>query len=196
MVSQDVTEETEVKENEIQSEQAVDTKVEQDKSQDINPETISAPDTVVVINEEKENEENNEEDTTQIAVDENELTCTLSVMCDEAVGKCKEKNAIIPSDGIIYLGKAVSFINGESVFDVLLREMTENKIHLEFKKTPIYNSMYIEGIGNLYEFDCGETSGWKYKVNGEFPNVGCSSYILKAGDSIEWVYVCGNDKKE
>ena len=29
-----------------------------------------------------------------------------------------------------------------------------------------------------------------YKVNGWFPNYGCSSYYLKDGDVIEWVYTC------
>ena len=56
--------------------------------------------------------------------------------------------------------------------------------------TPVYNSAYIEGISNLYEFDCGERSGWMYKVNGWFPNYGCSRYELKNGDKIEWVYTC------
>lgn len=42
------------------------------------------------------------------------------------------------------------------MFDVLLREMKKNKIHMEFSMTPIYNSNYIEGINNLYEFDAGE----------------------------------------
>ncbi len=61
---------------------------------------------------------------------------------------------------------------------------------MEFEDTPIYNSAYIEGIANLYEFDCGELSGWMYKVNGWFPNYGCSRYQLKAGDKVEWVYTC------
>ena len=32
--------------------------------------------------------------------------------------------------------------------------------------------------------------GWMYKVNGWFPNYGCSRYQLKEGDTIEWVYTC------
>ena len=48
----------------------------------------------------------------------------------------------------------------------------------------------IEGIANLYEFDCGELSGWMYKVNDWFPNYGCSRYELKDGDKVEWVYTC------
>ena len=43
---------------------------------------------------------------------------------------------------------------------------------------------YIEGINNLYEFDCGEQSGWMYSVNGWFPNYGCSRYQLKDGDVV------------
>lgn len=43
----------------------------------------------------------------------------------------------------------------------------------------MYNSAYIEGINNLYEFDCGSLSGWMYKVNEWFPNYGCSRYVLK-----------------
>ena len=61
---------------------------------------------------------------------------------------------------------------------------------MEFVNTPIYGSVYVEGIGNLYEFDAGELSGWMYRVNGEFPNFGCSKYILKNGDKVEFVYTC------
>ena len=84
----------------------------------------------------------------------------------------------------------VTFYEGESVFNVLQRTCKQQKIHMEFSNTPIYNSAYIEGIHNLYEFDVGNLSGWMYKVNGWFPNYGCSRYQLKDGDVIEWVYTC------
>ena len=127
------------------------------------------------------------------------LTCTLSVRCDTILQNIgwldSEKACIVPKDGVIFAEKTVTFYEGESVFNVLVREMKRNKIHMEFENTPIYNSAYIEGIANLYEFDCGELSGWMYKVNDWFPNYGCSRYQLKAGDRIEWVYTCdlGND---
>lgn len=119
-----------------------------------------------------------------------QLTCTLSVRCDNAVGKTSSKASVIPEDGVIFEDQEVVFYEGESVFNVLVREMKKNKIHLEFVNTPIYNSAYIEGISNLYEFDCGELSGWMYKVNDWFPNYGCSRYELKDGDKVEWVYTC------
>lgn len=125
---------------------------------------------------------------------EKELFCTLSVKCDTINNNLsllnKDKKDLVPKDGIIFKEKKVAFYEGESVFDLLLREMKNNKIHMEFSNTPIYNSAYIEGIANLYEFDCGELSGWMYKVNDWFPNYGCSRYKLKNGDRVEWVYTC------
>jgi hypothetical protein len=53
-----------------------------------------------------------------------------------------------------------------------------------------YGSYYVEGIGNLYEFDCGRQSGWVYTLNGASSNYGCSSYVLKDGEHIEWSYTC------
>lgn len=127
-------------------------------------------------------------------ITDKELTCTLSVRCDTILENIawldKEKVDIVPKDGVIFAEKTVTFYEGESVFNLLIREMKKNKIHMEFENTPIYNSAYIEGIANLYEFDCGELSGWMYKVNGWFPNYGCSRYQLKNGDKVEWVYTC------
>lgn len=53
---------------------------------------------------------------------------------------------------------------------------------------------YVEGINNLYEFDCGQLSGWMYNVNGWFPNYGCSKYTVQDGDVINWVYTCNLGK--
>ena len=134
-----------------------------------------------------------------VVITDKELTCTLSVRCDTILNNIEwldsEKVDIVPKDGVIFAEKTVIFYEGESVFNLLVREMKRNKIHMEFENTPVYNSAYIEGIANLYEFDCGELSGWMYKVNDWFPNYGCSRYQLKAGDKVEWVYTCdlGND---
>jgi len=122
------------------------------------------------------------------------LTATLSVVCTTILDHMdkfnKDKREVLPADGVIYQSRKVTFYEGESVFDVLLREMKNSKIHMEFSMTPMYNSNYIEGINNIYEFDCGELSGWMYKVNGWYPNYGSSRYKLKDGDVIEWVYTC------
>ena len=121
-------------------------------------------------------------------------TCTVSISCEAILENLDRLNAekadLIPADGVLLAPTAVEFTEGESIFDVLKRVCRENKIHMEFSETPVYQSAYVEGIGNLYEFDCGEGSGWMYRVNGEFPNYGCSRYPLQDGDTVEWVYTC------
>ena len=126
-------------------------------------------------------------------------TCTFSIECSTILNNLSmlepEKLEMVPFDGVILSEITVVFHEGESVFDVLQRVCTENKIHMEASWTPMYNSAYIEGIHNLYEFDCGALSGWMYKVNGWYPNYGCSRYQLQDGDVVEWRFTCdlGND---
>ena len=128
------------------------------------------------------------------AVGDAEYTCTLSISCATILDNMDlcdpEKRELVPEDGWILKPTVVTFYEGESVFNVLQRTCKQQKIHMEFVNTPAYNSAYIEGIHNLYEFDVGNLSGWMYKVNDWFPNYGCSRYALKDGDVIEWVYTC------
>ena len=120
--------------------------------------------------------------------------CTVSISCAsilEHMELCsEEKRELVPEDGWLLESVEVSFQEGQSAFDVLQQVCRENKLHLEFSTTPVYGSAYIEGIGNLYEFDCGAESGWMYAVNGWFPNYGCSQYALQDGDTVTWVYTC------
>ena len=121
-------------------------------------------------------------------------TCTLSISCATILDNMDlvedQKKPLVPADGWLLPETTVTFYQGESVFDVLLRVCKERKLHMEYMDTPIYNSAYIEGIGNLYEFDVGPLSGWMYNVNGWFPNYGCSRYALQDGDVVCWVYTC------
>ncbi|MDR0433777.1 MAG: DUF4430 domain-containing protein [Gracilibacteraceae bacterium] len=123
-----------------------------------------------------------------------ERSCTLSVRCDALLANLDrldaEKRRLAPADGVIFPATEVTFYEGESVFDLLRREMRSAGIHMEFTSVPLYNSAYIEGINNFYEFDAGELSGWMYRVNGWFPNYGSSRYRLQSGDEVEWVYTC------
>ena len=128
-----------------------------------------------------------------------QLTCTLYVECSTILNNMDDltegKADWVPSDGVIYGPKTVTFSAGESVYDILQREMRNNRIHMESQFTAMYNSAYVQGINNLYEKDCGELSGWMYCVNGWYPNYGCSRYQVESGDVIEWHYTCdlGND---
>lgn len=129
-----------------------------------------------------------------VEITDEEHRCTISISCATILDNMDwldpEKVELVPEDGWILKPMEVIFYKGESVFNVLLRTCKQQGIHLEFSNTPIYNSAYIEGIHNLYEFDCGSESGWMYAVNGWYPNYGCSRYGLKDGDVIEWNFTC------
>ena len=121
-------------------------------------------------------------------------SCTIQIRCDTILNNMGNltagKEKYVPSNGIILATSTVEFTDGETVFDVLKRVCSYTGIQIEYSYTPMYGSYYIEGINHLYEFDCGSQSGWMYKVNGWFPNYGCSSYTLKDGDAIVWCYTC------
>ena len=134
--------------------------------------------------------------TVQEEIEEQKYYCALSVRCDSVFDNMDKlsKEAVVAENGVIFNQSQVEINEGESVFDLLLRTMQKEKIPFEFSKTPGYNSVYIEGINNLYEFDCGELSGWMYKVNGEFIQKSCSEVYIKAGDVVEWLYSCDMGK--
>lgn len=121
-------------------------------------------------------------------------SCTISIQCNTILNnmdKCDPAiSGIVPSSGTILSTTTVEFTEGETVYDVLQRVCQSKGIQLEASWSPDYNSAYIEGIANIYEFDVGSGSGWMYKVNGWFPNYGCSSYLLEGGENICWIYTC------
>ncbi len=133
------------------------------------------------------------------AQEENTSLCRFGISCQTLLDNMdslrKNKRSIVPSDGIIRPSENVLVIEGESVFDLTKRVCRSEGIPFEFTITPIYNTAYVEGIYNLYEFDCGSGSGWIYTVNGVQPSVGCSDHYLHPGDVVQWHYTCalGND---
>ena len=121
-------------------------------------------------------------------------TCTIEVRCDTILDNMGDlapgKSSCVPSNGVILTASTVRFAQGDTVFDVLKAASSATGLQLEYSYTPGYGSYYVEGINNLYEFDCGNESGWMYKVNGWFPNYGCSEYQVHDGDVIVWCYTC------
>ena len=126
--------------------------------------------------------------------EESQQHCTMLITChtlvDNKENLKKNKRALVSDDGIILSGTEINITDGESVFDATKRICTERKIPFEFTLTPVYNTAYVEGIYNLYEFDCGSGSGWIYLVNGKIQSVGCSDCKLNDGDIVEWAYTC------
>ena len=102
------------------------------------------------------------------------FSCTLSITCHQLLANPSRmpegKQGLIPVSGVILPSTEINLEEGATVFDLLQQGTRQQGIHMEFTRTPIYNSTYIEGIHNFYEFDGGELSGWMYRVNGTFPN--------------------------
>ena len=133
------------------------------------------------------------------AAKDEKITVSIQIRCDNLSNDMSKltdeaKAPYVPSNGVI-LGKTeYKCKKGTTVYDVLYAVCRNNNIHIESSYTPVYGSYYIEGINHLYEFDGGSESGWMYRVNGRYPDYGCSSYKLKDGDSIVWAYTCNLGK--
>lgn len=108
----------------------------------------------------------------------------VSISCETAV----EYDPPAREDGKILSAYRVYFDGGATVFDALKSACKGNKIQLEYDGSG--SSVYIKGIDYLYEFNCGDLSGWQYSVNGEFPSEGCNSCKISDGDEISWLYTC------
>lgn len=98
----------------------------------------------------------------------------------------------VPSNGVILKKTQFPLKEGESVFDILVKATRKSRIHMEYQGADKnqYGSVYIQGINNIYEFSCGDLSGWMYNVNGSYPNIGASVKKVKNGDHIQWNYTC------
>lgn len=120
--------------------------------------------------------------------------CTITIRCDVLLDNPDaldaEKRDLVPQDGCLLAETAVLLEENDTVFDVLQRVVREQKLQMEFNTTPLYDSKYIEGIGNLYEMDAGALSGWTFSVNGTFPGCGLNLCPVSDGDVIRILYTC------
>lgn len=127
-------------------------------------------------------------------------TVKLSVECSAALEEgnyeklddALKSGGVLPEDGRILPETEVTLREGDTLFDLLYRTAREKKIPLDYQgqKQSASGDVYVKGIGNLYEFACGDMSGWGYTVNGESIPVGCAEYYPKDGDVIVWSYLC------
>lgn len=91
-------------------------------------------------------------------------------------------------EGDTYLKKtAYSVESGTTALELLM------ETGLDVETTRSVYGEYVSSIEGLAEFDKGSASGWTYKVNGKMPDYSASSYVLKSGDIVEWLYTRGTD---
>ncbi len=111
------------------------------------------------------------------------ITVTVSINCENAVNYGFDIAPYLLSN------EAYTAEQGATAFDALKALCDENGISLKHQR-----KTYIQGIGGLNEKDCGGSSGWTYRVNGELIKKPASSYTLQNGDVIEWRYVTNENE--
>lgn len=120
------------------------------------------------------------------------VTCTVTVECKsilDHMDELKESHEeFVPDDGYIIKNYTYKAKAGYTAYDALKSACNSNDIKLTAQKTSY--GVYISGINNLDEFDCGKQSGWMYSVNGIMPNTTCGNVTVDDGDSIVFTYVC------
>lgn len=98
----------------------------------------------------------------------------------------------VPKDGMILEKTEYPIEEGDTAFSILQKAVKDKRIQMEFQGADqnSLGSVYVQGINYLYEFSCGELSGWFYSVNGDFGNVSAADYEIKDGDYVKWQYTC------
>lgn len=128
------------------------------------------------------------------AVTEDSQTVFLSIDCSTVIGNENLKEELnseeyIGKDGKLAERVELVLLENDTAFSLLQRYTRYVGMALDYQTT-VPRGFYIRGINHLYEYDCGNLSGWFFSVNGEFLSVGCGDCALVAGDSVLFVYSC------
>lgn len=118
--------------------------------------------------------------------------CYITVECSsilDNMNNLKEGHeSFVPKSGEIISKTKCTFKENDSAYDILEKICERKNIKLSARDT-VYG-IYVVGINNLDEFDCGTASGWVYTVNGKSPSYTCGKYKVSVGDEIVFKYVC------
>lgn len=135
-------------------------------------------------------------DNTEQETEKQSITVTIEVTCKNALSYISTAqngeglNLDLPKSGYIIEKQSITLKKGATVFDALSSVCSSNGVSLKYQ-----NKAYIQSIGGLAEMDCGRSSGWMYRVNGENPMKAASKYTLSDGDKIEWYYVTSSSDR-
>lgn len=128
--------------------------------------------------------------TVKATTSKKEITCTLTIECEAIKSNMNDlkprHEKYVPSNGYILSGYTCTVNSGDTVFDILEKACDDNSIILNSRSSGY--GVYVAGINNIDEFDCGSQSGWKYKVNGVDANRSSGYYKLTGGENIVFYY--------
>lgn len=147
-------------------------------------------------NQQAETQKPAQTDNTEQETEKQSITVTIEVTCKNALSYISTAqngeglNLDLPKSGYIIEKQSITLKKGATVFDALSSVCSSNGVSLKYQ-----NKAYIQSIGGLAEMDCGRSSGWMYRVNGENPMKAASKYTLSDGDKIEWYYVTSSSDR-
>lgn len=125
-----------------------------------------------------------------------EINCSITIECKSILDNMddlkKGHESYVPKNGIMLDNYKATLKSKSTVYDLLKKACNDKGITYTAKDT-MY-SVYIVGINNIDEKDCGKNSGWMYSVNGSYPNVSVDSKKLKDGDKVVFTYTCSYKK--
>lgn len=125
-----------------------------------------------------------------------EINCSITIECKSILDNMDDlkegHKSYVPKNGIMLNNYKTTLKSKSTVYDLLKKACNDKGITYTAKDT-MY-SVYIVGINNIDEKDCGKDSGWMYTVNGSYPNVGVDSKKLKDGDKVVFTYTCSYKK--
>ena len=114
--------------------------------------------------------------------------CTSVLDRMDSIDPAVNPAEVVPEDGLVIRECTVELPEGASAFDALTAASRAQRVRVDY--TGSSYGTYVKGIGYIYEFGFGDLSGWMYRVNGEFPDVSASSFVLEEGDVVEFLYTC------
>ena len=112
------------------------------------------------------------------------------VLTNQNAGEIKTDLAIDFGGGRIQNYNQIAMPEGSSVFDLLKKAAAENNLALDYKDYGGEMGVFINSIDNIKNALAGDTF-WQFWINGQYSQVGASSYKLKDGDKVEWRYIKG-----
>ena len=119
-----------------------------------------------------------------------DATCTISISCatilDNMDACDPDKREQVPQDGVILAPVEVGFQTGENVFDVLQRVCRENRIQMESKWTPLYESATFRASTTCMNLTAGSCrDGCTRSMTGSptmaVPDISFKTAMLSAG---------------
>ena len=147
------------------------------------------------INDTNNNQSNNikSNDSNKVSKpDEQMINVSITIDCKTILDNMDDLKAgyldFIPKDGIVLESVVIRVKKDSTVLNVLEAVNEKYNLNLKIRKSPF--GAYITGIKYIEEKICGNSSGWMYSVNNDFPGQNAGSYRLKDGDNIKWRFTC------